>query len=329
MIDLIERIILKKVRLQPKNRSIFDLHHEHHRRAKVDLTSFQAKNLGISYFGFGRYGKFGPPPQTLMTEAISSSKSKKKFTITHVVKNGLLSQTAVHPPENAFYPSRDQTDFSAYFEKQGKSIKKQIEELPPRDKSIFNRGMKVLNHFIEQGGYETINRVLFSALVKNAHPTLINKITCMDKLFDLELTKLKQDIPVYTATAIKIKKVGESLVFKGFLSATVEPRLAIGMNADDDVDMQIPAEDEDDMDTKTLIQIDLKRGQRVLDVTSLSGGPGYVEKNGEDEFVFPRESHLIITDGPIYLKHSTVWRAELDQKDEDFMLDPNLNNTNL
>jgi hypothetical protein len=324
---LIERIIAGRM---PKTRSIFDLHHEHHKQAQVDTTSFQAQRLGLKYLGFGRYGKIMMPAQQ-PTMATAAPKAKKpgdtknlvggQMMVTHIVRNGLLVPVSVSPPENNFYPNPTHTDHSSYQRKRAEKVKEEVKKLVGWKRGDWNRGLKALQDYVTSG-YTTMNAVLQKGMLKKAHPTIINKINSLDKLFQMDVSKVHQDMPVYMSTGLTPKK-GDALEYTAYLSTALCPKIACGLmggrNANPDI-VDVQHEDEAKTTVPSVIQIDLKKGQRALDVVSLTGGPDYNDKDTPEEFILPRQSRLIITDGPIYLKHAMVWRAELDQTDDDFTL---------
>lgn len=328
MQNLIERILYKR---KPKTSSFFELHHTHHKSAQVDVTSFQAKRLGLKYLGFGRYGKVMMPTAT-PTNGMAPKKPQPGDTknlvggqmmVTHIVKNGLLVPVTVSPPETHYYPSEQHTDHSAYMKKQAEKIKEAVKKLVGWRRGDWNRGIKAVQEFAAYN-HQVINSVLSHDMLKKSHPTIINKIKCIDKLFTYpEFAKVGQDMPVYFATGATPKK-GGAFQYKAYLSTTTNPKVALGMlggkMANPDI-VDIQHEDDQKTTVPNVIQLDLKKGQRALDVHSLTGGPDYNDKDTPEEFILPRDSHIVITDGPIYLKHAIVWRAELDQKDEDFEAD--------
>lgn len=295
--------------------SIFGLHHDHHKNAQVDTTSFQAKRLGLKYLGFGRYGKVR---RKMSNEADDSSPN---YMVTHIVRNGLLVPVTgeTEPNENDYFPKRNERFTQSYFKKQAEVLEKEINSYKGTSQKMLFKSIAALLDYVGDG-YSPINKVLFSGLEHNAHPKIIHKIRALDHLFEYEFTKLHADMPVYTGTSVKLEK-GKPFIFRGFLSTTIEPKVAVrflggsGGDDDDEDNTDIDFGDEDDKERRvpTLIQIDMKKGQRALDVNSLIGG-----SRDEYEFVLPRNSRIVVTDGPIYLKHAVVWRAELDQTDDDF-----------
>jgi hypothetical protein len=320
MQNLIERV-LKKIKPKPP-RNIFDMHHEHHRKVLVDTTSFQAKRLGLTYLGFGRYGKMSMPAASPNNNKAKPSVPEGQYQVTHIVRNGLLVQTPVAPPENNYYPAPDQRSIHSYLEKQAKRVREQLEASKGRQKTFLTKAIDTMKDFTASG-YVTINRVLMTNMLSKAHPSIIHKITTLDKLYKNPITQLDSNLTVYASTSAPMKK-GKVFQFKGFMSTCVCPKTAAGFEggASADVDIHPPVDLDDNgkpsKQLPTLLQIDLKKGQRALDYTSLTGGRLYQPKDAEDEFILPRDSHIHIVDGPIYLKHAIVWRAEVDQEDEDF-----------
>lgn len=326
MNNLIERVLETR---RPKTKSFFSLHAEHHKKAQVDLTSFQAKRLGLKYLGFGRYGKIMIEP--IQSPTGTASKKPKpgdpntlvggEMMVTHIVKNGLLVPVTTAPPESQFYPQREHTDYSSYQKKKAEKIKDEVKKMIGWRRGDWNRGVTAMKDYLKSS--TDINRVLSTNMLKKAHPKIINKINSIDKLFQYpKITKIGQDITVYATSGMK-PKTGDAFEFNGYLSTTVCPKVACGFiggkDANPDImDIQTDSEDQEKPPVPTLIQIDLKKGQRALDAHSLQGGPDYQDKNTPEEFILPRNSRLIIKDGPIYLKHAKVWQAELDQTDDDF-----------
>lgn len=320
---LIERLLNAR---KPKTSSFFALHHEHHKKSQVDTTSFQAKKLGLKYLGFGRYGKMALPqvPTNSLTPKKPQPGDMKNLVggqmmVTHIVKNGLLVPVTVAPPESSYYPTETETDHTTYMKKQAEKIKEASKKLVGWQRGDWNRGIKAVRDYVSNP--HSVSGVLQSDMLSRAHPKIIHKIKNIDKLFKYpSISKIGQDISVYFASGAK-PKTGASFEHKAYLSATVNPKVALGMFggkiANPDI-IDIQHEDEKKTNVPTLIQLDLKSGQRALDVHSLTGGPDYQEKDTPEEFILPRNSRFVIKDGPIYLKHAIVWRADLDQSDLDF-----------
>jgi hypothetical protein len=313
-----ERVMSR--RRPPKPATIFDLHADHHEKTLVDATSYQAKKLGLKYLGFGRYGKMMMPKQNMMGKPAPKN-IEGQMTVTHVVKNGLLVPVAVPPPDNKCYPARDSIKcHDAYFNKQAKLIKTEVEQLKGKRKRAWEEAVKVLRNYSEHE-HSILNSVLSKNMLSRAHPTIIRKIKVLDDLFKLPITKLGKNFTVYASVGVPVGK-GKAFELAGYLNTTVDPKVALGFanGSKEDVDLaDLLADDgEEPTSLPSLIQLELKRGQRALDVTSLTGGPGYQPADNDDEFILPRGSRIIIKDGPIHLKHAVVWRAELDQQDDDF-----------
>jgi hypothetical protein len=313
--NLVDRLVDKKRQIHP---SIFSLHDDHHASQKVDSSSYQAKRLGLAYLGFGRYG------------LPSKKKGNQQFDVTHVVRNGLLIPltTGSIAKEDGMYPPRNSEHMLKFYGHQTNNMQREIDAFTPEKQAVFFAGKKCLDDYLSKD-YHDINSTLFSGI--KPHPSISGKINRIDKLFGFNFAKLHSDIPLYTSLVDGAgpTKKGEAFEFRGYLSASANPKTAMGLkssvNIDDhNNDMMLRGGEEENKSLPHIIQLDMKKNQRALDTTILTGGPSTLESHEpDDEFILPRNSRFIIVNGPIYLKNAIVWRAKLDQTDDDFNDDLN------
>ncbi len=62
-----------------------------------------------------------------------------------------------------------------------------------------------------------------------------------------------------------------------------------------------------------MIQIDLKKGNRVIDVNAAVPDNHHAE---DDEHILPRNTKLKMIEGPIASPEGEVWRAEVQEDDK-------------
>ena len=133
------------------------------------------------------------------------------------------------------------------------------------------------------------------------------KIRTLDKLFKDENLKADVDYSTYTGTSAKLEK-DKTFTFKGYASSSLNPaKITTDGNA-------TPVKGEVSAVKPSLLQIDIKKGQSVLDVNAAYHAAGKPDDNrnaDEDEHILPRNTKLKIVDGPVSTPKGMVWRAEI------------------
>ena len=301
---LIERLVANRKKPVPPQ-SVFDSHHNHHKNNQVDKTSFQASRLGLKYLGFGRYGKI---------KNDKDPTNNKKFEVTHIVKNGLLvpvinnftSDTDEYVDDNDYIPELKKTNIKRFYDINRDEVKKYVDNMGVSEKKKFDKQINALQKYVA-AGFVDINKVLFNGLEKKASPRIIHAIRQMDNMFHHDYAKAKTDLTLYTGTTANIEK-GQTYVFKGFMSTSIDPKIAkIFANPDVDDDSKYHVSNKKvENAPPVVIQIDVKKGQRILDVMSSLDAAGGIYPTAyqqtEKEFILPRNTYLNIIDGPIHMK---------------------------
>jgi hypothetical protein len=313
------------------------------RPSEKSEAAAKAKQLGLTYLGFGRYGILN---------------KDRKIHVTHVVKREKLVPIAQTDWKTDKTTGRIQTtepigkEFDSWKRKYGKKHEKDIESakkvaddyvLGPLDPidlhSTFDdkMGAKLAkiqknnaNLYYQAGVHKIkgLTRILdeFTDTTDDVNRHLYNgksadrfeerratwKIRSMDALFKKPEFKAHHDYTVYTGTKANLKP-GNNYLFKGYLSTSLTPS-----TAHDFVDS-------DKGSFPTIIQIDIKKGQPVIDINAAYDA--YSQDNNNDfisnehehemEHLLPRGSKLKVTEGPYFMDDVQYFRAEIVSENEE------------
>jgi hypothetical protein len=264
-----------------------DIKQTHH----SSQAAIEAKGLGLTYLGFGRYGKrksFG-----------------QGFEITHYVENGRLIPWDKYQADtyDNFYkadqagPELDQKMKIASEEADGKEKQKALKH------KVDDITKYVLQEY-QDDKYMDINTLLwkgnyYSNLNDNEKENAEKSIEKMDNFFELsKLPILDEDRIVYHGTAMSLAKDGE-YEFKGYLSTTTHVEIATGfINYLDTIREPV------------LIQFNLKKGQKALYINAITKGSN--EGNPEEyEYLLPRGTKFRIIGSHIQGTKAKIWQAEI------------------
>jgi hypothetical protein len=264
-----------------------DIEQTHH----SSQAAIESKGLGLTYLGFGRYGKrksFG-----------------QGFEITHYVENGRLipwDKYQVDTYDN-FYkadqagPELDQKMKIASEEADGKEKQKALKH------KVDDITKYVLQEY-QDDKYMDINTLLwkgsyYSNLNDNERENTEKSIEKMDNFFELsKLPILDEDRIVYHGTAMSLAKDGE-YKFKGYLSTTTHVEIATGF-----------INDLDTIREPVLIQFNLKKGQKALYINAITKGSN--EGTPEEyEYLLPRGTKFRIIGSHIQGTKAKIWQAEI------------------
>jgi len=254
-------------------------------------ASQEAKNLGLTYLGFGRYGK---------RASFGSS-----FEVTHYVDNGRLEPWDRWSPEgyDGFY-NKDQAgpeladQITKGTEENHYNEQKKAQSLPQID--------DITSYVFEQyqnDGYIDINESLWGRpnpeLPESQKENVNKQIETMDKFFDSSPhVVLDEDKIVYSGTAMNLENGGE-YEFQGFLSSSSNLPIA-----------ETFVNTTSSMRDAVLIQFNLKKGQKAAYMDNVSGTQS--KGNPEEfEYILPRGTQFKITEGPIQGKRYKIWKAEI------------------
>lgn len=311
--------------------NLLDIHDKPAREASGPRQ--QAKQLGLSYIGFGRYGIKNKKGEFKVTHVVRNDQLKAITQTKYDEKTGRMEHLPQKIPEKEFGAWRNKfqgkyeksilkggaksvdtkydgdasgdirVDVGADVYKKTKKLradilssntKKYTENKIHQDKKIQG----VLRKFIETT--DDINTHIHIGPSPDRHKERMAswKIRMMDNAFKNDTFKSDHDYSTYTGTKIKLEN-GKTFKFKGFLSTTLNPSAAQGQELD---------HTKGETRKPTMIQIDLKKGQRVIDVNAAVPDNGHAE---DDEHILPRNTKLKMVDGPIASPEGEVWRAEI------------------
>lgn len=325
--------------------NLIDLADAPHRPQKGSKASTAAKRLGLTYLGFGRYGLKNKDGKIHVTHHV------KKDQLYPVTNDGWAPKTDKDgKPVRKIVPVPK--EFGSWKEKYGKRYEKNVQTAPRTfdnmgggykdreeltfdvDKQIGSQQKKilkynkekyskelgkdlrskqtqaVLDHFLDTT--DDVNKHLYTSPDPDRfkHRTTAWKIRKMDALLKRPELKSEFDYSVYTGTMANLEK-GKKYAFKGFLSTSLSPSAAAEF-------MTKTKEAK-----KTMIQIDIKKGQPVLDMNAAMEVAHNAEAaNGfeaEQEHLLPRNTHLKVIEGPLHMEDGVYFRAEIvsDHEDED------------
>lgn len=311
--------------------NLLDLHDKPSR--EISKAQVSAKKLGLSYIGFGRYGVKNKKGEFKVTHIVRNDQLKAITQTAFDIKTGKFEHKPQDIPKKEFGAWRNK--FQGKYEKSiaqskasdidrkydgepegdvllnaGKKLYKQTKKIRENIfKSNFEKYKKnnihqdkkiqaVLKRFIETT--DDINTLIHVGPSVNRHNERVAgwKIRMLDTAFKNETFVSDSDYSSYTGTKAKLEN-GKTFKFKGFLSTTVNPGAAQGKELD---------HTKGEIRRPTLIQIDIKKGQKVIDINAAVPDNKHFE---DDEHIMPRNTKLKIIDGPIDSPEGEVWRAEV------------------
>lgn len=308
----------------------------------TSAASKKAKGLGLTYLGFGRYGLLN---------------KDKKVHVTHVVKGQNLVpvgnretdfdaktgrlKTTVTPDKIGNEHSAWKLRYGKKFEKDTQQAKKvhndyaigplephelhadfeekgqqKIAKITQNNANLYKQAgvhkIKGIGNVLDAFTRDTddVNKHLYNGKSANREEERMAtwKIRSMDALFEKPEFKAAHDYTVYTGTKAAMQ-AGKNYLFKGFLSTSLSPS-----TAHDFVDS-------DKNTYPTIIQIDIKKGQKAIDInavySNLDQGKHYNPHEEEMEHLLPRGTKLKVTEGPYYMDDIQYIRAEIVSENEE------------
>lgn len=311
--------------------NLLDLHDKPSRDAGG--PRLQAKKLGLSYIGFGRYGVKNKKGEFKVTHVVRNDQLKAITQTKFDDKTGRFEHLPQDIPKKEFQAWRNKfqgkyeksisgarsgdidnkydgdssgdvlvdTAKTAY--KQTKKIRAEI--LTANTKKYMSKKIhqdkkiqSVLRKFVETT--DDINTHIHVGPSQDRHTERMAswKIRSLDAIFKNDVFRSDHDYSSYTGTKTKLEN-GKTFKFKGFISTSMNPGAAQGQELD---------HEKGETRKPTLIQIDIKKGQSVIDVNAAMPDNTNAE---DDEHILPRNTKLKIVDGPIASPEGEVWRAEI------------------
>jgi hypothetical protein len=268
-------------------------------------ASREAKRLGLTYVGFGRYAnskgqvsyivdndrlipyKGREEVQSMYSKSLSPSSQKKD------------AKGKTKPDDTAFYNKalnkRDREDSKIINQKN-----KEIQVLNQELYNFYNPGMfdqselDAIEWYTAEG-YESVNPYLYKGHDQGAtsdHDAMINNtIQALDSAF--ENTEAPFAYTVYSGLSSRYSpqklKPGNDYIFRGYVSTSIDFATAIDSFADADW-----------TDSAVVLQVEISKGQRSIYVDPVSSNAG------EGETLLPRGSKIKIISGPHQIDDSIV-----------------------
>jgi hypothetical protein len=240
-------------------------------RESSSEAAVEAKRLGLVYVGFGRY-----------EDPITKQ-------VTHIVQNERLVPFAKAIKTNDYKQnSADDLGKLAQALAPQKAALDGILTQEYSPENFSNEELDVIKQFTD-GGYQEINARL-NALPANIMTTQIvpdydgDVVPDQIKMLDDAISRMKTpvDMNIYASVNENLELTpGSTIRFKGFRSGTIDP--AIIMNS---------AKQAGTTSKATILQIKVPEKSNGLYAENFSANPE------EYEFILPRGSKVIVTDGP-------------------------------
>lgn len=256
-------------------------------------ASQQAKSLGLTYVGFGRYEN----PQTQQ--------------ITHIVQNDRLVPFGKATKTNTF-TKQSGDDFGEYNKNMMPDIEQTNTELtsayPPE--AYSDQELDAIEEYTGEG-YTEINdrlRSLPAGIPANQIEPMYQGDLIPSQINALDSALYKsvapKDFIVYAALnssySIDSFKPSQILKFKGFRSTTLNPGVALNLSNSYNQNTG--------RKSTFLLQIHVKKGSNGMYLNEFSTQPG------DSEFLLPRNTSIRIIEGPSKLVGSNKYTNELNHE---------------
>lgn len=253
----------------------------------------QAKQMGLTYAGFGRYldakgkvayvvqdGKLVPYKGM---EDIQKMYDKAENATTDEKYQQIKAQADTH---SKIYRAQEKED-SRLIKSKFREAQKFNRELNKWTAQIdfTEEQFEALQEYTDTY-YDSVNRYLYKGHDEGVDAMrdsdIVRVISAIDSAFDEAQAPF--DYTVYTGLSSRYKanKIveGEQYLFRGYLSTSLDANVAAGGYTDESKDGRV------------LLQIDIKQGQKALHIDEISN------RQGELETILPRGSMVQIVSGP-------------------------------
>jgi hypothetical protein len=294
--------------------SLFALNKRISKIERSSAAAMAAKNLGLTYMGFGRYG-------VLDTETGEN-------TVTHIVKDGKLvlfgdpkptnkkfiqlygdrferhkANTKYTPVRNAV--SHDILDMDGqphYLAKDYPDTENDPEKITPaltldndhienihrqymdkyyqkfiNEPEEFSRVESSVKYYMGIGSHE-MNAYLWkypqAGDEKKYHPAIAGHIRDLDKIFDSDMARVLENTTVYNGTSAPNIKVGDKYYSRGFFSTSLDPAIPHGF-AHSRIQMTKGGSGPVGIRQPVVFEIALKKGQKAININAISAVPGW------------------------------------------------------
>lgn len=259
-------------------------------------ASKEARRLGLTYVGFGRYtDKTGKVAYLVDNDRLVPYKSREEV-------QSMYAKTVASPGQKQDPKQAKSNDAIAYNkilnsrEKQDSQIVKQkTEDMQILNQQLYNfykpnmfdeNELGALQWYTEDG-YEVINPYLYKGhdegTSQEQADDIDNTIAAIDSAF--EDTEAPFAYTVYSGLSSRYRpeklKPGNDYIFRGYVSTSIDFTTAVDSFADADMS-----------DSPVVLQIEIAKGQKSIYVDPISSN------GGEGETLLPRGSKVKIISGP-------------------------------
>ena len=270
-------------------------------------TAIQARKMNLTYVGFGRYeDQTGRLAYIVKNNQLIPFRGKDEVAKiaqtandSFGVKDEKLSDIAQAAEKGNSALKEVDVRVKRYIQKKEKELNNTAGELANFYKpNVFTpEELDSLNYYTEEG-YGPINRYLYKGFDDTTTPedaqNIVDNIENIDSAFDE--TGAPFDYTVYTALSQRYDynkiKPGSDYIFRGYISTSLDHNVA--------TDLFMFMNDTDPNAVGTLLEIDIKTGQKSIYMENIS------YHTGEFETLLPRGTKLKIVSGPHMVDHSTL-----------------------
>lgn len=261
----------------------------------------QAKAMGLTYAGFGRYldskgnvshvvhdGRLVPFKGI---EGVQKMYDKADNAATDEKYKELKAKADEH---SKVYKTRQKEDEKILRSKSRdvKKVNKSLNQLYSPD--LFDDNQLDAIYEYTDNFYDSVNRYLYKGhdegVDAKRDSDIVNMINTLDSMFDQ--VEAPFSYTVYTGLSGRYKaeklKAGEQYLFRGYLSTSLDPIVASSGYTDAEKNGRV------------LLQIEVQEGQKALHIDGVSS------KEGEMETLLPRGSTIEIVSGPHPLDPSVL-----------------------
>lgn len=332
-----------------KENNLFDLHDKSKRSSNAQRS---AKSLGLSYLGFGRYGLKNKDGDMQVTHSVKNDRLVPVVVKGWSHKNATIGLNPV-PINSKFtkWKHRAKYEKSVYDLDSTRKTKEKDYEIDDSDHEnsdislsqilsktegkIYSKNEKILKYNTQKykklkvdknkefgrallrhiEDSSDVNGFLYGENVSGFNKTLKHDkhhvswmIRTLDKAFESGNHNVEFPYSVYTGTISNMEK-GKEYIFKGYMSTTTKPSIA---------EEFATGKEKRKNSNRTILQIDLKKGDKAIDVLAAAQASDIEEgpESNEYEHLLPRKTRVKITEGPFIKDNISFYRGEI-VRDED------------
>lgn len=268
-------------------------------------ASKEARKLGLTYMGFGRYAdRTGKVAYLVHNDKLVPYKGREEI-------QSMYSKSLAPSAKKVDAKGKEKPNEAEFYNKaltkrekeDSKIVKQKSKEIMDLNNQLYkfykpnmfdNEELDAIN-FYTADGYLYINRYLYKGhdpdVSQDEADQLDAYISAMDSAF--EETQAPFDYTVYTGLSARYKAEklmpGQEYLFRGYISSSIDFGTAIDGFADTDWS-----------DAPVVLQLEVKKGQKSIYIDSVSANAG------EMETLLPRGSRIKIISGSHPIDDSVV-----------------------